>query len=45
MFSELVPTDKSNTGKMNKEKEMFATIVNTTNQKERNADEDQLTLF
>ena len=45
MFSELVPTDKSNIGKIDREKEMFATIVNTTKQKERNADEDQLTLF
>lgn len=45
MFSELVPTDKSNIGKMNREKEMLTKIVNTNKQKERNADEDQLTLF
>lgn len=45
MFSELVPTDKSNIEKMNREKEMLTAIVHTTKQKERNADEDQLTLF
>lgn len=45
MFSELVPTDKSNIEKMNREKEMLAAIVHITKQKERNADEDQLTLF
>lgn len=45
MFSELVPTDKSNVEKMNRAKEMLATIVHTTKPKERNADKIQLTLF
>lgn len=42
MFSELVPTDKSNVKKMNREKEMLTTIVKS---KERDADKIQLTLF
>lgn len=42
MFSELVPTDKSNIEKMHREKEMLTTIVKP---KERNADKIQLTLF
>jgi type I restriction enzyme M protein len=45
MFSELVPTDKSNIEKMYREKEMLTTIVHTTKPKERNADKIQLTLF
>lgn len=42
MFSELVPTDKSNVKKMNREREMLTTIVKP---KERDADKIQLTLF
>lgn len=42
MFSELVPTDKSNVEKMNRDKEMLTTIVKP---KERDADKIQLTLF
>lgn len=45
MFSELVPTDKSNIEKMHREKKMLTTIVHTTKLKEGNADKIQLTLF
>lgn len=45
MFSELVPTNKSNVEKMHREKEMLTTIVHATKPKERNADKIQLTLF
>lgn len=45
MFSELVPTDKSNIEKMHRDKKMLTTIVHTTKLKEGNADKIQLTLF
>ena len=45
MFSELVPTNKTNTEKFNREKELFSKIVHKTKTNERKSEEIQTTLF